>query len=310
MPVGGSSHIRRGRVILSSWIRLARPQQWVKNLIVLAGVIFSGHLLDQAFALRAVGGFLVFCIASSAIYVINDVADAQKDRQHPEKKYRPVAAGEISGSAALLLAAFMTAAALAGAWALGLSFLGVVTAFLILNVLYSVIFKTVVILDVLMIAMSFILRAIGGVAVLWTLDRSVEISPWLLVCTFFLALFLGFGKRRNELSVLPDAKQHRASLQEYSLQFLDQLINIVTAGAVISYATYTLTPGTVAKFGTNNLVYTLPFVVYGVFRYLHLIRHHNLGGNPTKLLFADKILLITVLLWTSAVIVVIYAGSR
>ncbi len=289
--------------------QLLRPWQWSKNGILFAGLVFSVHLLDPAFALRALGGFVTFCLASSAIYVLNDLCDVERDRLHPTKRNRPIASGRLRPRSALtVLAVLLVASAVLGG-RLGASFLGVLGMFYLVNVGYSLWLKNVVILDVLLIAISFVIRAIGGVMALRPLDPTIEISPWLLVCTFFLALFLGLGKRRHELVLLEtDASGHRATLREYSKGFLDQLIAIVTAGTLLAYAIYTVAPGTVSKFHTPSLVYTIPFVVYGVFRYLYLIWEREQGGSPSRTFYRDLPILLTTLGWLATVVVVIYAG--
>lgn len=289
--------------------QLLRPWQWSKNGILFAGLVFSVHLLDPAFALRTLGGFVTFCLASSAVYVLNDLCDVGRDRLHPTKRNRPIASGQVRPRSAVAIFAVLLAGSAALGGRLGASFLGVLGLFYLINVGYSLWLKNVVILDVLLIAISFVIRAIGGVMVLRPLDPSIEISPWLLVCTLFLALFLGLGKRRHELTLLEaDASGHRATLRDYSKGFLDQLITIVTAGTILAYAVYTIAPGTVSKFHTPSLVYTTPFVVYGVFRYLYLIREREQGGSPSRTFYRDLPILLTTLAWLVTVVAVIYAG--
>jgi 4-hydroxybenzoate polyprenyltransferase len=296
-------------VSLRDGVHLLRPWQWSKNGILFAGLVFSVHLLDPAFALRALGGFVSFCVASSAIYVLNDLCDVERDRLHPAKRNRPIASGRVRPRSAIVLFTVLFFASAALGLELGTSFLGALGLFYLINVSYSFWLKHVVILDVLLIAISFVIRAIGGVMALRPLDPAIEISPWLLLCTLFLALFLGLGKRRHELALLDsDASGHRATLREYSREFLDQLITVVTAGTLLAYAIYTIAPGTVSKFHTPALVYTIPFVVYGVFRYLYLIREREQGGNPSRTFYRDLPILLTTLGWLVTVVVVIYAG--
>lgn len=287
---------------------LLRPWQWIKNGILFAGLVFSVHLADPSYALRAVAGFAVFCLASSAIYVLNDLFDRERDRLHPTKRDRPIASGRVSvGEAAgVFLALF--AVSCAAAIPLGRPFLAVLGIFYLVNFNYSAWLKNVVVLDVILIAVSFVVRAIAGVTALRPLDPAIEISPWLLVCTLFLALFLGLGKRRHELDLLErGASGHRATLGQYSRGFLDQLITVVTGATLIAYAIYTIAPGTVDKFHTPSLVYTIPFVVYGVFRYLYLIWERAGGGNPSRTFYRDVPILLTTLGWLATVIAVIYA---
>jgi 4-hydroxybenzoate polyprenyltransferase len=229
---------------------------------------------------------------------------------HPEKRDRPVAAGRVPLSAAwTLAAALMLITAAAGAL-IGPQFLAALGAFYGINLAYSMWLKNVVLLDVMMIALSFVTRAVAGVMALRPLEPDLEISPWLLVCTLFLALFLGFGKRRHELTLLEkEASGHRATLGEYTPVFLDQLIAIVTAATIIAYAIYTVAPETIAKFQTHQLVATVPFVAYGVFRYLFLIQRRGGGGSPSRALYRDPPLALAVAAWIVAVAMVLYAGG-
>jgi 4-hydroxybenzoate polyprenyltransferase len=289
-------------------VSLLRPFQWSKNGIVLAGLVFSRHLLQADYALRTAAAFATFCLASSAIYALNDVIDVERDRLHPMKRDRPVASGRIRRPTALALSGILAAAALAVGTGLGPPFLITLCVFLILNTSYSLTFKHVVILDVMLIAMSFVVRAIAGVMALRPLDAGIELSPWLLVCTLFLALFLGLGKRRHELNLLEaNAGGHRSTLSEYSPAFLDQLIAIVTSATIIGYAIYTIAPGTVSRYHSPALVYTIPFVTFGVFRYLYLIQIRQGGGNPSRTLYRDLPILLTTLGWLVTVVLVVYA---
>jgi 4-hydroxybenzoate polyprenyltransferase len=286
-----------------------RPSQWIKNVVVFAGVVFAGRLGEPEFALRALGAFAAFCVLSSAAYVFNDLTDVEKDRLHPEKRNRPIASGRVSRGAAIGLAGALATAGLALAFWLGPRFGATASEFLLLNGLYSVWLKRKVIIDVMAIAVSFMLRAIGGVEVLRDLDPGVALSAWLLLCTFFLALVMSFGKRRSELVLLDDsAREHREALADYSLQLFDSLIPMLTACAVLAYSIYTIWPDTVAKFGTDKLVYTVPFVVYGFLRYLFLIRERGLGGNPSEILFRDGALLLSVVAWMGAIVGILYRG--
>jgi len=289
-------------------VALLRPWQWSKNGILFAGLVFSRHLLQPAYFLRALEAFALFCLASSAIYALNDVMDVERDRLHPAKRGRPVASGRVPRGAALGLSVLLAAVAVGVGATLGRSFLITLLVFLALNTAYSAALKHVVILDVMMIALSFVARAIAGVMALRPLDAGIELSPWLLVCTLFLALFLGLGKRRAELSLLEEAAGgHRATLDEYSAHFLDQLMAIVTSATIIAYAIYTIAPGTVSKYHSPGLVYTIPFVAFGVFRYLYLIQMREGGGNPSRTLFRDLPILLTTLGWLVTAVLVVYA---
>ena len=280
----------------------ARPRQWTKNLVLFAGVIFARRYGDLHFVLASLAAFALFCLLSSGVYLLNDLADLPNDRLHPRKRTRPLAAGRI-GRGPVVAAAVI---ALAGG--AGLSFLlrpvfGVIAlVYLILNLAYSAGLKRIVILDVLAIAVGFVLRAVAGVE---ALPERVEISPWLLVCTFFLALFLAIGKRRAELAARDGGSASRPVLGEYSLPLLDQMIAIVTSATIIGYSIYTVNPSTVEKYDTKALVFTIPFVVFGIFRYLYLVYRRDAGGNPTEVLITDGPTLATVVLWSVAVFVIL-----
>jgi len=278
-----------------------RPRQWGKNLFVFAGVIFSQHLFSPLI-LTALGAFAIFCALSGAIYLLNDVADAEKDRLHPAKRKRPVASGALARSTALGAGLLI----LGGSLALSFWFSGrfglVALGYGALLTAYSVWLKHLVILDVLTVAVGFVLRAVAGAVAV-----DVEISGWLLICTVLVALFLALGKRRHEyLALRGEAAAHRPILAEYSEGFLDQMIAVVTACTVTAYALYTMSPETVAKFHTRLLPLTLPFVIYGVFRYLYLLYRHQLGGNPSDLFLSDRALLVNTVLWMLALVVIIY----
>ena len=278
-----------------------RPRQWAKNLFVFAGVIFSQQLFTPQ-AWRAVFAFALFCALSGAIYLLNDVADAEKDRLHPTKRRRPVASGALPRGLALGIGLALLAASVVVSFSLGVPFGLVAVAYGALLTLYSVWLKHVVILDVLIVAMGFVLRAVAGAVAV-----GADISGWLLICTVLIALFLALGKRRHEyLTLKGSAAAHRPILAEYSEGFIDQMIAVVTASAVTAYALYTMSPETVAKFHTRLLPLTLPFVLYGIFRYLYLLYRRELGGNPSDLVLSDRALLVNTVLWMAAVLVLIY----
>jgi 4-hydroxybenzoate polyprenyltransferase len=279
-----------------------RPRQWTKNLIIFAGLLFGQRLTDLPSVARAAAAFAVFCALSGVVYLVNDVVDLEADRQHPVKAKRPIAAGALSPAAALTAASVLGAVGLAAAYALGTAFGHVALAYVGLLALYSGPLKHIVIVDALTIALGFVLRAVAGAVVI-----DVPISHWLLVLTIQLALFLALAKRRHELVELAEqATNHRASLGEYTPNLLDQLIAIVAASTLIAYAVYTISPETVAKFGTDWLGLTLPFPIYGIFRYLYLVHRRADGGNPSETLLTDRPLLACVALWGLAVIVIIY----
>ena len=281
-----------------------RPRQWIKNLFVFAGVIFSQQMLTPLLW-TAVAAFAIFCGLSGAMYLFNDVADAARDRLHPTKRLRPIASGRLSRRTASVAGALLLAGSLAAAFRINVPFGLVALAYGVLLTAYSVWFKHLVILDVLTVAAGFVLRAVAGAVAV-----DVEISGWLLICTILLALFLALGKRRHEYrSLARDASLHRPILAEYSEGFLDQMISVVTASTVTAYALYTMSPETVAKFHTRLLPLTLPFVLYGIFRYLYLLYRRDLGGSPSDLVVGDRALLLDALLWMLATFAIIY-GAR
>ena len=285
------------------WLGLLRPAQWTKNGIVLVAYFFArwdpgqrAHALGRQPFLISLLAMADFCLLASGVYILNDVLDREADARHPEKRLRPIAAGKIAPPAALLLAAALLGVSVAVAWMLHPGFGWVVTAYLLLQVGYSCKLKQVAILDVFMIALGFVLRAIAGAAVI-----GVRISPWLLLCAFLLALFLGLCKRRHEKRLLAGGEiRHRKALAGYTEALLDQLIAIVAASTVIAYALYTLNAETVARFGTNGLGFTIPFVMFGIFRYLDLVYNGEAGGRPEQILLTDRILIGTILLYLLA----------
>jgi 4-hydroxybenzoate polyprenyltransferase len=292
--------------MVTALIRLMRPRQWTKNLILFVALVFSGRAVILADALHAVLGFIIFCILSSSVYILNDVVDAPYDRRHPEKKNRPIATGKISPAAGVLLFAVFAAASLtASFWSLGWKFAICAVTYFVINLLYSFGVKKVVIVDSVTIALGFVLRAIAGVYAI--VSEPGQISEWLLICTFFLALFLAFSKRRGEITDLSEnAAAHRPILASYSPKLIDEMIGVTTASSVMSYSLYTIWPGTVARLGTHNMIYTIPFVVYGIFRYLYLIYKKGKGAQPSAILVTDRPLQINILLYVAAVFVILY----
>jgi 4-hydroxybenzoate polyprenyltransferase len=290
--------------LLAAALRSLRPRQWAKNLFVFAAVVFSQNLFTPLVGL-AVLAFAIFCGLSGAIYLVNDVVDMEKDRLHPIKRGRPIAAGVLPRWLGVVLAAVLLGASLGAAFILSPRFGLVALAYAVLLVAYSLWLKAVVIVDVLTVATGFVLRAIAGAAAV-----DVDISGWLIICTILVALFLALGKRRHEyLSLRGAAAAHRPILAEYSEGFLDQMIAVVTASTVTAYALYTMSPETVAKFHTRFLPLTLPFVLYGIFRYLYLLYHRELGGNPSDLMLSDRALLVNTLLWMAALVAIIYGPA-
>ncbi|MBD3234946.1 MAG: decaprenyl-phosphate phosphoribosyltransferase [candidate division Zixibacteria bacterium] len=285
---------------LRDYVIACRPAQWVKNGLVFAGLIFAVKFTNPTLVARAIVAFIAFSFLSSAVYLYNDIQDREFDRAHPKKKNRPIAAGRIPIWSAYLLSFVLAVLSLSVCFYIN-NPLGIIAlSYMIMNILYSQFLKQIVILDVMIIAIGFVLRAVAGAYAV-----NVSISPWLLINTILLALFLGFGKRRYEV-VLLDANKtnHRKILDQYSLPFLDQMISVTTASSVVIYAMYTMSID--AKFAAKNmhLELTIPFVVYGIFRYLYIVYHKAEGGSPTEALVADRPILVNIILWLAAVILI------
>lgn len=290
------------RSAVANLIISLRPDQWTKNLLVFAALIFAVKLLDPAALANASAAFLVFCALSGAVYLVNDVSDREADALHPIKRMRPIASGALSPAAALGWAAALSVVALAAAYWLQPMFAVSASAYLALFVLYTRWLKHIVILDVMSIAIGFVLRAEAGGLVI-----GVPVSDWLLVCTILGALFLGLAKRRHEITMLGDgAKGHRRILEEYDPYLLDQMIAIVAAATLVVYVVYCASPETAERFSTRLLVLTTPFPIYGIFRYLYLVHRKHGGGSPSDMLLRDRPLLSCVALWGIAVILIIY----
>lgn len=284
-------------------VRLLRPTQWSKNSVLFAALIFSKHLFVVWDVFLTVLAFAAFCCVSSGAYVMNDLRDCERDRQHPLKSLRPLPSGRVSRGTAVVLALALMTAGLIGATLLDPAFGGLTLLYVVLQVAYTFWLKETVILDVMAIASGFVIRAVAGGVLI-----HVPVSPWLIICTFLLALFLGFSKRRHELILLDDrATDHRTSLREYSPYFLDQMIAVVTASTVVAYAIYTVSPEVREKLGTEKLYLTIPFVLFGIFRYLYLVHQKEEGGNPTQLLLSDRPLQVDVVLWIATAALLLYS---
>ena len=287
---------------LRAVIESMRPRQWIKNVFVFAALVFTHQIANRAAVLDVAAGFVIFCMISSAVYLINDITDREADRQHPGKRNRPIAAGRLSATAAGLVAAALVIGALLGALVLNRGFAAIAIVYLLMNLLYSLGLKQVVIVDVMLVAAGFLLRAWAGAVIL-----DVEMSQWLVLCTGLLALFLGFVKRRQEIASLGPAGAQRPILKEYSLPFLDQMIAIVTAGTLLAYSLYAFSDEVAQKLGSQWMGLTIPFVLFGIFRYLYLAHQQGKGENPTTLVLTDRPLQVTVLLWGGTVLLVLYA---
>ncbi|RZN35094.1 MAG: decaprenyl-phosphate phosphoribosyltransferase [Methanosarcinales archaeon] len=272
-----------------------RPKQWYKNLILFVGIVFSMNLMDPGMGFTVILAFVIFCMLSGSEYIINDIIDLEKDRMHPIKRNRPIASGKLKIPLALLFATLLIICVGVGSWLINARFLAISIIYLILILLYSLFLKHIIIVDLLVISIGFVIRAVAG-----CLAIDVFISPWLIICTFLLALFLVLGKRRHELILLGDeTKNHRKVLEEYSTEMLDQMISITTSALIISYLMYT--------FIANNIymMLTIPFAIYGIFRYLFLIHSRNIGGEP-EMLFKDKGMLVCMISWGVLAVGVLY----
>lgn len=296
---------REQALSLKDFVLVLRPSQWTKNVVVLAAFFFAFWDRTQSVVLSdlaaVVPALFLFCVVSSGIYVLNDIKDIEADRCHLLKKLRPIAAGRIPLPKAWRLAILLLCVGGVGSWLLSKSFAYVVGCYVLIQFTYSFGLKQIALVDVLVIAAGFVLRAIGGAVVL----GGVKISPWLLLCTFLLALFLALCKRRHEKVFLNNTvDQHRSSLEKYDRHLLDQLIAIVSSATIVSYAIYTLWPETVDKFGTTGLGFTIPFVVFGIFRYLDLVYRHKQGDRPERILLTDVPLLVNLVLYGISVVAI------
>jgi 4-hydroxybenzoate polyprenyltransferase len=288
---------------LAAAVKLIRPKQWIKNLFVFAALIFAKELFQIAPFLTALRAFFVFCLTASSVYIINDILDAEADRAHPKKRSRPIAAGTISVPQALALLGILVCLDVLLVWPLPAMFKTIVATYFVMNLAYSFKLKEVMLLDVFIIAAGFMLRVLGGAYAI-----GVVVSSWLVLCTMFISLFLGFAKRRGELvsSQAAGGQSERKVLQQYRLEVLDQMLTITAAGTVISYALYTVAPRTMEVFGTDKLIYTTVFVIYGVFRYMHLTNSTDSIENPTAVVASDIPILVVAGLWIAACVVLIY----
>lgn len=283
------------------YIKLLRPRQWFKNVFIFAGLIFSRQFINLDSVQSSILAFVVFSVLSSSGYVINDILDFREDKAHPVKSKRPIAAGRVKRGSAAIIAAVLLILSLTGAYLLGNKFLYVCLVYSLLMVSYSLGIKNIVILDVLFVAVGYVLRAIAGAVVI-----AVEISSWLLLCTLLIALFLAISKRRTEIVLLgEEATKHRKILSQYSLGLLNQMIAIVTAACIVAYCLYTLAPETVGKFGTRNLIYTIPFVIYGIFRYLYITYQRVETDIPERVLISDLPLQLCLFGWIVSCILIL-----
>lgn len=287
--------------MITALIRTMRPKQWAKNVFVFAALVFDEKLGEPYYFLRTVAGFVLLCVVSGTVYIINDVADIRKDRQHPRKRSRPLPSGQLSVTVAIAAAVGILLVAVPLSFLLDLGFGVTLTAYLVIQVAYSFWLKNAVIIDVMLIAGGFLLRVAAGVP----LVEATRFSPWLYICMTLLALLIGFGKRRHELVLLKEnANAHRQSLEEYNLSLLDHAISIVTASFLLSYALYTFSAPNLPE--NHTMMLSIPFLLYAVFRYLYLIHVKGMGGAPEEIVFSDRPLEAAVVLWGLVVITVLY----
>jgi 4-hydroxybenzoate polyprenyltransferase len=287
--------------VLVDIVKTMRPTQWTKNLFVFAALVFDEKLFRPGPLGRTVIAFAIFCLLSSVVYITNDLVDIEKDRQHPYKRHRPLASGRLQPQFAIGAAILITLLGLPASFALDLSFGLIAVVYLTTMIAYSFWLKQMVIIDVLAIAAGFVLRVAGGVAVV----HVERFSPWLYICMTLLALFLGFSKRRHELVLLQEsANEHRTILSEYSLQFLDEMTSVVTSTTVIAYSLYTFTAPNLPA--NHAMMLTIPFVLYGIFRWLYLVHQKNLGGTPEEMVLSDKPLMADIALWGLTIVIIMY----
>ena len=289
------------RGMLTHLLKAMRPRQWIKNLLVFSALLFDQQLFALKPLLSILAGFILLCLAASSVYLINDIVDAEQDRQHPKKKNRPIASGALSLRTAQISILVLLSLALGFGFLLDLAFGLILLGYILLNLLYSIYLKHIPIIDVMVLASNFLLRVSAGVLLI-TVQR---FSPWMYVCVTLLALFVGLGKRRAEMVLLTDqANSHRKVLDGYTIPFVDHLLSIVSSTTIVSYSLYTFSAENLPN--NNLMMLTIPFVIYGIFRYLYLIHVEGSGGAPEDLLLSDRPLMATVILWSLSVVLILY----
>lgn len=287
----------KSKINIKAIIKLLRPKQWIKNSFVLAAIIFSGNFTKTGVFVKNIAVMLMFCIASSCVYILNDIIDVEKDRCHPKKKFRPIASGDVSVTLAVILGISLMVIVIIGTYKINPIALVIIVAYLILNILYSFKLKHIIIIDVMVITLGFVLRIECGSVV-----TGVSLSPWLILCTILLSLFLALNKRKSEIIEL-DSKSasHRKILEEYSVDLIDRMLNLVTPSILISYCLYTF-----SSVQSRSMMLTIPFIIYGIFRYEYLMTKNNAGGKPEDIFFKDKPFLINIVLWGLSILSIIY----
>lgn len=282
---------------LYALLQMLRPRQWIKNLFLMGAIVFSFSLNNTLLLIKATEGFFVFCLLSSSVYILNDIVDIENDKIHPEKRLRPIASGKISRHLAVTALFLITVISFSFAYFLGKSFFMVSLVYFLTSNCYSLLLKKIVILDVLMIAFGFVLRAYAGAVVI-----GVEVSVWLLLCTFLLALFIGFNKRRYEIILLDkDALSHRKTLDEYNIELVNHMISVSSSCTLMAYCLYTFN-----SIHSQNLMITIPFVVYGLFRFQYLSSKKNMGGSADAVLTKDLPMVVNIILWVLTCIIILY----
>lgn len=287
--------------MLIGLIKTMRPKQWFKNVFVFAPLVFDLKLFELRYLSRTVAGFVLLCLTSGTVYIINDLADLEKDRNHPRKRHRPLASGQLGTGLATVASLVIPLIALPLGFLLDLGLGAILTGYLLVQIAYSFWLKDLVIIDVMVVASGFLLRVAAGVP----LVEAERFSPWLYICMTLLALMIGFGKRRHELVLLKDnAAGHRQALREYNLPLLDHILSIVTASTLLAYSLYTFSAPNLPR--NQAMMLTIPFVLYGIFRYLYLIHVRELGGAPEEIVLSDRALQVDILLWSLSVVIVMY----
>ena len=285
-------------IMLRSFIRLARPGQWIKNIFVLAGLFFSGKAGEHELMLICLASFLMFSLASSSVYAFNDCLDANEDRNNPDKKGRPIASGELSLSTGYFFSALLALITVILSWFLNFKIFVLVLVYILLNIAYTLKLKRMVIVDVFCISIGFMLRVFAG-----TYAVGIPPSHWIIICTMMISLFLGFGKRYAELAAHPDSL--RSVMKNYSKTYLEILLGVSASTTILSYGLYTISPRTIEQHGSEYMIYSLPFVIFGLFRYLYIMMHENSGQDPNKAMFLDRQILLTLLAYAICVFFII-----
>lgn len=285
--------------MIRTYLRLFRPEQWIKNIFVLAGFFFSGKWNEPGLFMKGAAAFIIFCLASSAVYAFNDIRDVETDRMNLLKQKRPVASGLISKKKAGLCSLFLALISVSFSFLLSPELFWIISGYLLLNVFYTLKLKGQVLLDVFCIALGFILRVFAG-----TEGLGIPPSEWIIICTLMLSLFLGFSKRYAELTV--SSQEGRDVLKDYSKSFLELLLGITASCAIMSYGLYTISERTVTIHGTDHLIYSLPIVIYGLFRYLYLVIYRNAGGDPSREILADRFIRGTIIVYIASVLLIIF----